>query len=76
MRESIIIAIVALITSLVVTPSVRAFAFRRKIGDYPGTRKIHTRFIPRLGGLGIIAGFGIGLFVAALLQPEVFSKSP
>ena len=76
MSHDVIIALVSLSVTLAVTPLVRWFALGKKIGDYPSTRKIHTKFIPRMGGLGIIAGFAAGLLVGYLLQPEVFSRSP
>ena len=67
-----VIALVSLAVSLSVTPVVRAFALRRKIGDYPSSRKIHTKFIPRLGGIGIVAGFAAGLVAAWILRADVF----
>jgi exopolysaccharide biosynthesis polyprenyl glycosylphosphotransferase len=57
--------------ALVVTPRVRTFATRFSIGDLPGERKINTRFVPRLGGAAIIAGFAAGLLTAALLTPDL-----
>jgi exopolysaccharide biosynthesis polyprenyl glycosylphosphotransferase len=69
-----IIAIVALGVSLLVTPGVRSFALQRKIGDYPSVRKIHNRFVPRLGGIGIIAGWTAGLIAGWLLLPKAFSE--
>src|SRR5512142_210575 len=63
-------------TALLVTPAVRSFAIRHSIGDYPGVRKVHTHFIPRLGGLAIILGFIVGLVVAANAKPELFQHLP
>lgn len=57
--------------SLAVTPWIRGLAIRRGIGDYPSSRKIHTKFIPRMGGVGIIAGFIGGMTVAWLWNPQV-----
>jgi exopolysaccharide biosynthesis polyprenyl glycosylphosphotransferase len=57
----------ALATALAVTPWVRAFALRHRIGDDPGGRKVNKTFIPRLGGTGIIAGFGVGIGLAVIL---------
>lgn len=59
---------------MLVTPGVRSFALRRKIGDYPSIRKIHNRFVPRLGGIGIIAGWTAGLLAGWLLLPNAFSE--
>ena len=76
MTPLIIISFVALAISLAVTPAVRTLALRWEIGDYPSVRKIHKTFIPRMGGLGIIAGFAAGLFAAALILPASLSHSP
>ena len=76
MTPLIIISFVALAVSLAVTPAVRALALRWEIGDYPSVRKIHKTFIPRMGGLGIIAGFAAGLIAAALILPASLSHSP
>ncbi len=58
---------------LLTTPRVRQLALRFAIGDHPGERKIHAGFIPRLGGVSIIAGFAVALAAVALLNPEMFA---
>ena len=58
---------VSLLTSLALTPMVRGLAIRRRIGDEPGERKVHTHFVPRMGGLAIIAGAIVGSAAALLL---------
>jgi len=64
------IALVALVVSLRVTPWILSLAVKHQIGDYPGERKIHTKFIPRLGGVGIISGFTLAfLFASAFVSP-------
>jgi exopolysaccharide biosynthesis polyprenyl glycosylphosphotransferase len=69
----LVVSLVALTLSLAVTPVVQAFATRHEIGDYPSSRKIHTKFVPRLGGAAIILGFVAGVGAAALLVPASFS---
>ena len=76
MSPLLIIAVTALGLSLVVTPLIRSLANHFEIGDYPSSRKIHTTFIPRMGGIGIIAGFAGGIAVAAFLLPEALTQSP
>ncbi len=66
------IALVALIVSLRVTPMIQAIAVKHQIGDYPSERKIHTKFIPRLGGVGIISGFALAFLFASFLHPTMF----
>jgi exopolysaccharide biosynthesis polyprenyl glycosylphosphotransferase len=76
MVESAVSILLSILTPLVLTPWVRSFAIRRKIGDYPSARKIHSRFIPRLGGIGIIAGFTGGMILVLLLTPEILLRVP
>ena len=65
MAVSLIIVFAASLgTSLLVTPWIRDLALRWRVGDYPDKRKVHKTFIPRMGGVGIIAGVAnYGLFV-------------
>lgn len=70
------IAAVSFLTAYVVTPPIRALAFQRKIGDYPGERKVNTKFVPRLGGGGIIAGFAAGTALAGLLAGAAAADFP
>ncbi|WP_426333584.1 glycosyltransferase family 4 protein [Paenibacillus silvae] len=51
--------------ALALTPLVKKFAVRIGAMDKPNARKVHTRIMPRLGGLGIYLAFIIT--VAALL---------
>ncbi len=49
-------------TTLLVTPAIRRWALRRDWVDKPdGRRKLHAAPIPSLGGLGIVAGFLVGM---------------
>ncbi|AJY77602.1 MraY family glycosyltransferase [Paenibacillus beijingensis] len=47
------------------TPLVKKFAFRIGAIDKPNARKVHTRIMPRLGGLAIYIAF-IGSFLLVL----------
>jgi len=47
----------ALAISLALTPFVKAFAVKIGALDVPDHRKVHTRVMPRLGGLAIYAAF-------------------
>jgi len=47
----------ALTVSLVVMPAVILLADKTGAMDAPNARKVHTKPIPRIGGLGIYAGF-------------------
>ncbi|MHC4986380.1 MAG: glycosyltransferase family 4 protein, partial [Planctomycetota bacterium] len=53
---------VALLVSLIVTPIVRAIAYRREIIDHPDDQlKAHGRPVAYLGGIGICVGLLAGL---------------
>ena len=59
---------IALILALVLTPFVKKFAFKVGAIDKPNHRKVHTRIMPRLGGLAIYVAF-VGAFL--LLSPFI-----
>src|SRR2546427_6130179 len=60
----------ALILSLLLTPAIRDFAIRRRYVDVAGSvRKIHTRAIPRLGGVAIFVAWLVAA-VATLLSDQ------
>ena len=50
--------------SFLFVPLVRSFAIRIKALDLPEGRKVHTRPIPRLGGLSIFIVFNLVLFIS------------
>lgn len=50
-------AVVALLLSLIITPSVIKLAFRFGAVDRPNARKVHEKIMPRMGGLAIFAAF-------------------
>lgn len=53
-----IIAFVAALTmALLMTPIVKRFALWIGATDKPNHRKVHTRIMPRLGGLAIFMAF-------------------
>lgn len=57
--------------SLVLTPIVRALARRVGAMDAPGRRKIHSRPVPSLGGIAIIAAFAASVLLGVFLLPDV-----
>ncbi len=54
---------VALGVTLVVTPIVRRRSVAAELVDEPAARKVHTTAVPRLGGVGIVAGFAAAFAV-------------
>lgn len=57
--------IIALCLALALTPLVIKLAYRIGAIDKPNHRKVHTRIMPRLGGLGIYAAF-VGAYFAVM----------
>lgn len=62
-------ALAALLAALLVSPPAVALVLRqaaqRGLVDTPGGRKSHTTAVPRIGGVGILAGYLAGLAVAS-----------
>ena len=53
---------VAFLFSVLLTPTVRDFALRRRLVDRPdGARKIHVEAIPRLGGVAVAFAYALAL---------------
>lgn len=70
--------VIALIVSLVVMPLVILLARKTGALDAPNARKVHKKPIPRIGGLGIYAGFLAAMvFVAAnyKMDPEMVHET-
>ena len=59
----LLLLVVAIAATLAITPVVRDLSIRAKLMDKPGARKVHTTAVPRLGGIGIMAGFTAAMVV-------------
>ena len=57
--------------SLTFTPLVRALGIRLGAMDIPLERNVHTKPIPRIGGLAMFLSFAITLFLANTFLPHV-----
>lgn len=62
--------VIALIIALVMTPLVKKFAFLVGAIDKPNHRKVHTRIMPRMGGLAIYLAFVGAFFCVIALVPD------
>ncbi|XID96187.1 glycosyltransferase family 4 protein [Paenibacillaceae bacterium WGS1546] len=62
--------IIAMIAVLIFTPLVKKLAYKVGAIDEPNHRKVHTRTMPRLGGLGIYAAFTVGLLITLPMVPD------
>ena len=63
--------IAALVTSLLITPLVIKFALKIGATDKPNHRKVHSKIMPRLGGLAVFAGVIAGYFVGGLYNEKI-----
>ena len=63
MTHYLILALVALVATLIATPIVRELSVRASLVDRPGGRKVHVKAVPRLGGIAIFIGFTAALLV-------------
>jgi UDP-GlcNAc:undecaprenyl-phosphate GlcNAc-1-phosphate transferase len=58
-------------TAWLAVPLLERAAWRFKLLDYPGAgRHVHTRPVPRLGGIAVFVGFISGIIIAALLTDK------
>ncbi len=62
-----LVLLVAAVAGLLITPLVIRIAVARELYDTPDTRRLHTRPIPRLGGIVIYVATVLGLVTAYLL---------
>ena len=60
---SLLVVGVCLIIVAMIIPIVKKIAIHINALDIPDARKVHTKPIPRLGGLGIFIGFLIGYMI-------------
>lgn len=49
-------------------------AHKYKLYDSLGARKLHTQSIPRLGGIAFIPALHLGIVVAMVVYPDIFSQ--
>jgi UDP-GlcNAc:undecaprenyl-phosphate GlcNAc-1-phosphate transferase len=61
----------SMLLAVLLTPLVRKFATELGAMDMPSQRRVHTRAIPRLGGLAIVAGFFASLLGVFAAESEV-----
>jgi UDP-GlcNAc:undecaprenyl-phosphate/decaprenyl-phosphate GlcNAc-1-phosphate transferase len=66
-----LVFVVAMVTSLVVTPLVRHYGHLTGILDQPDPRKVHVVPIPRLGGIAMVLAFGLAIGLATFYNPDL-----
>ncbi|HYK74659.1 MAG TPA: MraY family glycosyltransferase [Pseudoneobacillus sp.] len=60
---------ICFVTSILITPLVKKFAFKIGATDKPNKRKVHEKIMPRLGGLAIYISFIVGMLVLRPFDP-------
>src|ERR1700678_3951415 len=78
MLSSVAAFVLAVIVTALLTPIVRRGALAVGAVDEPGARRVHTRRIPRLGGIAIVMGFfvpGVLLFAFGTHAARIFVAS-
>jgi UDP-GlcNAc:undecaprenyl-phosphate GlcNAc-1-phosphate transferase len=68
----LLIAALAVLVSLVATPWAIRLAKWLGAIDQPQARKVHTRPIPRLGGVAVCTSFAVSISVAMTLYQDLF----
>lgn len=74
----VIAFLAALIMAFIMTPLVKRFAIRVGAVDAPNHRKVHTKLMPRLGGLAIFMAFVGAYFIispAIMALPDFNSNA-
>lgn len=59
--------LVSVVSTVILTKGVRAFAIRKGLVDSPNSRSVHKHPIPRIGGIALVGGVCTGLAFFALL---------
>lgn len=62
---------IALAVAYFITPRVKDLAIKLGALDAPDDRKVHTRPIPRMGGLAIYAGFVLAVLASMHISREI-----
>ncbi len=71
MQTYVVAFTVALVVAYFITPRVKELAIKAGALDAPDARKVHTRPIPRMGGLAIYAGFVLAVLASLHISREI-----
>lgn len=73
LKDSLFYILVPLVFVALITPIIKKVAVHVNAMDIPNGRKVHTKPIPRLGGLAIVSGFMLGYMLFG--EPNVLMNS-
>jgi UDP-GlcNAc:undecaprenyl-phosphate GlcNAc-1-phosphate transferase len=68
MLSIVAVFVLAVLVTALLTPLVRRAALAAGAVDLPGARRVHTRRVPRLGGIAIVIGFFVPLVILFALR--------
>jgi UDP-GlcNAc:undecaprenyl-phosphate GlcNAc-1-phosphate transferase len=71
MRSTLLALILSALISAMATPLVRRLALAVGAVDDPGARRVHTRRIPRLGGIAMVVAFFLPLLLLLAAKTHV-----
>ena len=71
MQVYLVSFMVALLVAYFITPQVKELAIKVGALDKPNARKVHTRVIPRMGGLAIYLGFVIAVLATMHINQQL-----
>lgn len=71
MQAYLVAFTIALITAYFITPYVKNLAIKAGAMDAPDGRKVHTKPIPRMGGLAIYVGFVLAVFASMHITRDI-----
>ena len=63
--------LIALVVTMALMPMLMRYAMRIGLVDQPAARKVHSRPIPRVGGVAMAGGIGVALLLAGV--PDRFT---
>jgi len=67
----LIVFAIALVAALVVTPVASRLARVMRIIDRPGTRKVHSSAVPRIGGMAVVTAAAAACVSAVFIVPGI-----
>jgi UDP-GlcNAc:undecaprenyl-phosphate GlcNAc-1-phosphate transferase len=71
----LLLALTSAALSLALTPVVRRASRLLGLVDAPGNRKVHTRSVPRLGGVAIVLAAGLAIALTSVLRPGAIDSA-
>jgi len=68
--KTVTVFLVSFVLTFLLTPLVRWFCLRYSLLDIPSARKVHTRAVPRLGGIAVAVSFIFTILLTCSISVE------